>query len=280
MDDSGSKGMFTQKISDHLSVRLYSDCRPNCLETAALQKGLVLLFDDKELIEEGVGFGVPIVKYDDKTFFPGAARVSMKETGSEVTLTKIYKLNTVSLKKFGSATYINDTLYSPLRKTFQTLYLKHKKLTPLFNKIMELREIANVNTEFIEVKPRGEVTVSYQCRLNEIIVHVDFSKIALKQCSEILVLNEQGASFFPSYLDSKGLSLVGQGIGAWDAVLAKKSTLRSVNGKLSFQLQNMEGARLFRGFEHTKKRFSWVGLSYSMHPHNGTFDYSMKLACR
>jgi hypothetical protein len=269
--------MFTQKISAHLSVRLYSDCRPSCLETADLQKGLVLLFDGKELIEEGVGFGVPVVKYADKTFFPGSAEIHVKKENSEVVLTKTYSLNTVSLKKFGSATYIDDTLYSPLRKTFQTLYLKHKKLTPLFNKLMELREIANLKTEFIKVKPRGQVTVSYRCLPNEIEVHADFSNLALKRCSEILVLNEQGASFFPKYVDSNGLTLFGQKIGAWETVLAKQSTLQSVKGNVSFQLQNTGGARLFRGFEHTKKRFSWVGLSYSMHPHNRTFDYSVKL---
>lgn len=270
-------GMFTQKISDHLSVRLYSDCRPSCLETAVLQKGLVLLFDGKELIEEGVGFGVPVVKYFDKTFFPGTADVSVKEEASEVVLTKTYTLNTVSLKKFGSASYINDTLYSPIRKTFQSLYLRHKKLTPLFNKIMELREIANLKTEFMKVKPRGVVTVDYRCKPDAIEVHVDFSRLSLKRCSEMLVLNEQGASFFPRYVDSSGLRLFGQRIGAWEAVSAKQSMLKSVEGGLSFQLQNLGGARFFRGFEHTKKRFSWVGLSYSMPPHNGTFDYSVKL---
>ena len=154
-------GTVDMDLTDRLSVRLYEDCRPTFLETGALQKGLVLLLDGQELIEEGVGFGLPIVKYMDKTFFSSKAAVSMRKTGSGYVLTKVFTLDTVSLKKFGRATYIDDSLYSPVRKTFQSLYLKHKKFTPLFNKVMELRELANIKTEFVTVKPRGTVTVDY-----------------------------------------------------------------------------------------------------------------------
>ena len=76
---------ITLQLTDRLSVRLYRDCRPSCLETGALQKGLVLLLDGKELIEEGVGFGVPVVKYEDKTFFSSKADVSIKKIGSDCT---------------------------------------------------------------------------------------------------------------------------------------------------------------------------------------------------
>ncbi|MCL4430219.1 MAG: hypothetical protein M1167_05655, partial [Chloroflexi bacterium] len=101
---------ITIDLTDRLSVRLYTDCRPSCLETGALQKGLVMLLDDRELIEEGVGFGVPIVKYADKTFFSSTADVSIRKIGSACTLTKLYRLDTVSLKKFGRASYIDDGL--------------------------------------------------------------------------------------------------------------------------------------------------------------------------
>jgi hypothetical protein len=265
-------------LTDRLSVRLYRDCRPNFLETGALQKGLVLLLDGRELIEEGVGFGLPIVKYMDKTFFSSKSDVSMRKTGSGYTLTKVYTLDTVSLKKFGKATYIKDSLYSPVRKTFQSLYLKHKKLNPLFNKAMELRELANIKTEFITVKPRGTVTIDYHLQPTGINIEANFSKVALNKCCEVLVLNEQGSGVFQKYTDSNGLHLLGNKIGAWETVTADQATLQNAKEQISFTLQNYVGTRLFRGWEHTRNRFSWAGLSYSMRPNNGTFNYSISLS--
>jgi hypothetical protein len=268
---------ITVNLSDRLAVKLYKDCRPNCLETGALQKGLVLLVDGNELIEEGMGFGVPIVRYADKTFFSSTAEVSIRKVGSESILTKIYSLDTVSMKKFGQASYIDDDLYSSLRKTFQMLYLKHKKLTPIFNKAMELRDLANIKTEFITVKPRGTITVTYHCQPTTIIIQIDFSNITLNKCLELIVLNEQGSRVFKRYVDSNGLTLLGSKIGAWEEVTAKRASLQSAKQEVSFILQKKDGVQLFRGWEQTRKRFSWAGLSYSLVPNKGLFTYTIGL---
>ncbi len=239
----------------------------------------MLLLDGRELIEEGVGFGVPVVKYEDKTFFSSTADASIKKTGSDCILSKVYRLDTVSLKKFGGSSYIDDGFYSHLRKAFEKLYLKHQNLTPLFNKVMEVRVLANVKTEFMTVKPRGTVTVSYHCKPDALSIHADFSKIALKKCCEILVLNEQGSNIFQKYTDSSGLTLLGNKIGAWEKVKAKQASLQNAKGQVSFSLQNGAEAVLFRGWERTRKRFSWAGLSYSMRPNKGCFNYSISLKC-
>jgi hypothetical protein len=248
------------------------------LETGALQKGLVLMLNGKELIEEGVGFGVPVVKYEDKTFFSSQAQVYMKNNGTNSVLTKVFTLDTVSLKKFGNSSYIDDGLYSSLRKTFQRLYLKHKELTPVFNKVMELRNLANIKTEFVTVKPSGTVTINSLCHPDVINVGVDFSKVTLNKCREVLVLNEQGSSVFQRYIDSSGLDLLGNKIGAWETVTADRASLQNRNGYVSFSLCNKGSATFFRGYERARKRFSWAGLSYSMRPNNRVFDYSIELA--
>lgn len=268
---------ITVNLSDRLAVKLYKDCRPNCLETGALQKGLVLLIDGRELIEEGMGFGVPIVRYEDKTFFSSAADVSIRKVGSGSILTKVFSLDTVSLKKFGQASYIDDGLYSSLRKKFQMLYLKHKKLAPIFNKAMELRDLANIKTEFVTIKPRGTITVTYHCQPTSININIDFSNITLKKCIEFIVLNEQGSSVFKRYVDSNGLTLLGNKIGAWEEVTAKRASLQSGKRGVSFTLQKEAGVQLLRGWEQTRKRFSWAGLSYSMVPNRGIFTYAIGL---
>ncbi len=270
-------GYYTVPLTSRMSIRIYKDTRPNNLETSAIQKGLVLMLDGKELIEEGVGFGVPIVKYADKTFFSTQAQTSLHKSGADYVITKVFTLDTVSIKKVGQATYIDDAIYSTLRKAFATLYLKHKSLTALFNKLMELRQLANVKTEFLTVKPRGQVAVTFLCKPNLIQVKADFSKIALNKCTSVLVLNEQGASTFQNYCDTNGLKLSGNKIGPWDDVTADWAMLHSPSGRLMFSLQSGGDATLFRGWEFTWKRFSWAGLSYSMPPHNGVFEYSIRI---
>ena len=142
---------------------------------------------------------------------------------------------------------------------------------------MELRDLANIKTEFVIVKPRGTVTVIYHCRPTAINVQVDFSRINLNNSVEALVLNEQGSSVFQKYADSNALTLHGNKIGAWEIVVADNASLQSENGQISFSLQKCVGAQLFRGWEQTRKRFSWAGLSYSMPPTNGTFSYLIEI---
>lgn len=270
---------YTVPLAGTLSVRLYPDCRPNHLETSPLHKGLVLLYRGRELIEEGVGFGVPVIKYADKTFFPGKAAVSFDGEGSNCTLTKVYTLNMVSVKKLGAAGYIDDRLYSMLRKNFELLYLQ-KKLSGLFNKVMEVRDALKVTTEFETVKTRGTVAVTYNCQPHSIIIQADFSYLSLDNCREMLLLNEQGSSYFQKYTDSNGKTLIGAQMGAWDIVNADSASLQSINGQLRFGVSSRPGALLYRGYEQTRKRFSWAGLSYSIHPNSGRFSYTIGLASK
>ena len=128
------------------------------------------------------------------------------------------------------------------------------------------------------MKPRGTVNVEYRVEEKNVAVSVDFSNLTLNACEELLVLNEQGASFFDTYKDVGGLNLVGGKIGGWHQVAAKQAFLGNNKIPLSFRLSRINGAALFRGWEKTKNRFSWAGLSYSLLPNNGAFTYSIDIA--
>jgi hypothetical protein len=46
-----------------------------------IQKGLVLVHENKDLSEEGIGFGVPVLRFGHETIFPGDACVSTEKDG-------------------------------------------------------------------------------------------------------------------------------------------------------------------------------------------------------
>lgn len=265
----------TVPLNQYIALRVYRDNKPCCLETSALQKGLVLIYKGKELIEEGIGFGVPVIKYRDKTLFSSTAEIKVSAE-TPFTLEKRFLMDTVSKKRFFKA-YVNDDVYEFVHKLFEKAYLGHSRLYSVNNKIMELRDLLRIKTEFLRVKPRGVINLKYVFERNVIQIMADFNNIERDGCVELLMLNEQGANTFQSYADTGGLRLNGRGIGALDLVHAKSATLSSADAGLAFSLDNRVPAGLFRGWESTKNRFSWAGLSYSIEPKTKFFDYAIKI---
>jgi hypothetical protein len=264
-------------MDSRLSLRLYRDTRPHFLEISPLQKGLTLVLDGRELVGEGTGFGVPVVKYNDRTYFSTSAQSFVHEEGDRRALVKIFSLDAISRKRLGNLAYINDDLYSAFHSIFEKAYLGHKRMAPLFNAIMDLRRALKVHTDFVSVKPRGTVKATYSRIRDAVEVVLDFSGLETDGCREILILNEQGSAFFTDYSDSSGLCLRRRGIGAWEMVGAEEASLSDARGVVAFTLRNLEDAALFRGWEETRGRFSWTGFSYSLRPQVSAFGYSIKL---
>jgi hypothetical protein len=119
-------------------------------------------------------------------------------------------------------------------------------LTIALSTIMELRAIMKVQTEFIKVKPRGKVTFNYLCQPGRIIINVDLSCLELDGCEEILVLNEQGSTFFSRYSDTNEARLSDEKIGAWEMVNASEASLSDPKETLTFTLAR-GSSTLFRG---------------------------------
>jgi hypothetical protein len=272
------KEPFTLKISERTALRIYPDNRPHCLEISALHKGLIIVYNGYECVEEGAGFGAPIIKYD-KTHFPSSAQCFIEKTGNIFAIVKTFKMDAVAKKKVGKKTFLDDSLYRFFRQQFERFYLGKNStaLGFLLNKLMEFRKYVGVETVFVGVESKGKVQVKYEvfdCRIH---VEVDFTGLEMVGCREILLLNEQGASFFTKYSDSHGLSLSEEQISGWKLVTAENASLSNQAETLKVTLTNKKPACLFRGREKTKNRFCWSGLSYSLNPPQTKFTYDIQI---
>jgi hypothetical protein len=268
---------FTFKADKTLAYRIYVDNRPRNMEIAALQKGLCLVLNGDELIEEGAGFGVPIAKYSDTTLFSSTAEVFLKsQTENSAIITKEFLLDSVSKKRIKNA-YIGENLYHFFHKTFELAYLALKNLRPIFDWIMMYRNTVGVETHFIKTPSRGKIRVTYDCQPDRIVIHVDLSRLDFSNCREILILNEQGATFFSYFKEGNEPVYRNTKIGAWTKVKAKRATFFYADSRLSFSMERIKDVILYKGWEQVKDRFSWAGMTYALKPNTANFDYEITI---
>jgi hypothetical protein len=141
---------------------------------------------------------------------------------------------------------------------------------------MRLRKSFGVETHFVKVSPRGKVTVRYHCYSDHIKVLTDFSDIDVTDCKEILILNEQGATFFRKFRNGKSY-LLDKKIGAWTKVDAEVAEFSDIENHISFSIEKKDNAIMCCGWEQVKDRFSWAGITFSLSPKTLVFDYTIKL---
>lgn len=83
----------TLSLGDGLALRAYQDARPHTGKIDELQKGLVLVADGRERVEEGFGFGAPIVRYGEMTYLSREAEVTLGNGVPATALVKTYEID-------------------------------------------------------------------------------------------------------------------------------------------------------------------------------------------
>jgi len=272
--ESQTRLPYNYAFSDSTAIRVYADSKPHNLKTAPLQKGLILLFRKQEIVGEGVGFGVPLIKYGDQTYYSADASVQTSRDGDWVVIRKEYQLNTVRQNQFG-------TLQNPkLQRRIESLnrfYQTNKQVAALVLKSKQVLYPFVANLRFAFVPPRGSVIAVYKIRANHIEVDMDFSGVEPENLQQVVVLNEQGAQFFRNYRDSAGRSLWDGEIGVWSIVDAKTASMFAPRIGLSFTLNKMGGSVLRRGREVAVGYLDWAGLDYELPPCTRRFSYGITL---
>ena len=241
----------TYSISDSVALRIHSDTKPQNMKIANLQKGMILLFNGAEVIGEGTGFGVPIGKYSDETFFSGSSILQVQRQENFVIIRKEFLMDLVARDGFRNFKLENRKLRR-LSDSFSLLYQKHKRLAQFSLLAKGLLFKFGVESTFIRTVPKGKVIVTYKIDRNRILVNLSFSELDRNNLQKVFVLNEQGAQFFRKYSDSEGLKLSDDEIGAWDDVTAQSAKIADKHDRIGFSLRNVEGTVLRRGREVMK----------------------------
>ena len=247
--------------------------------TRRLQKGLLLLDGREELAEEGVGFGVPVLKRGIQTIFPGEMELAWRRTGPLWEVTAVFAMDLVErLARPGGASLQSGVLYAAK----DSLAALHRRVPPLRGPLTAasgaLRRMFGWVTTYEQAEVCAELTVTYTVdgEQGRIGIAVDMAGLPT-DVTEVVMMNELGGRHFDRYTDADGTDLHGDEIGTWDEVGAVKASFVSTAHQVAFSLGQVEGARLSRGRELVGARLAWSGFGYSLPPAPGAFTYDVRI---
>jgi len=246
--------------------------------TTRIRKGGVLYYGGLDLSEEGVGFGVPILKRGLEEFFPGKCSLSFKVNGTRAEAIADFTMNLVERVAVGRGESVKSPLLYRVHHALASLHMA----CPWARSILDVvsnrsRRLLGIRTVFEEVESAGRVNVRYAIDARARLIRVTVRHIgsAGAPCGELIVMNEQGAHHFDRYTDSSGTLLEGDGIESWKEIAAEEATMTSSRFGVAFTLKQVEGTRLFRGRECVDRRFAWSGFAYAVSIPVSEFRYDV-----
>ena len=265
---------YTVPMSDLLALRIYSDTKPHNWKTADLQKGLVFVYKGVEMVGEGTGFGVPVVKYNDETYFSGTSHVYISQQKWSVTVRKEFFMDKIARSKFKGIRLENKKLRAVLRRNTE-LYQRHNHLRSLVLKDLYVK--AGIQSSFVNTTSTGKTVVTYRISQDRIKVKADLTLLNKRNIQKFFLFNEQGTKFFRKYTDSRGTCAVDKQIGAWDMVQAEWASITNLQGSVGFRLRKAQNSVLLRGQEFLGNCLDWVGLDYEINPENLIYEYDIEI---
>jgi hypothetical protein len=264
---------FSLKFSDALA--------PGTLyPTSQLQKGFLLFSDRRDLTEEAVGFGVPVLKRGLQTIFPGRVEFTAGERGRTLEIGAIFSLNLEErISRHDSSRVRNKLLYQIKNILAESIRLYPALRGALTASSSALRGIFGWSTVYEDVgnSPRIKMVYAIEKQSGKMAVTVDLDGPDDAGITEVVVMNEQGANYFTQYRDSSGLFLEGKKVGTWDEVAAREAAFINPIQRIAFKLQQAEGAKLYRGRELVGSRLAWSGFGYIYPPTARNFRYELIL---
>lgn len=268
-------------MSGGISLRISKPDKENQgYPSGRIQKGLLLFQRNKDLSEEGIGFGVPILKFGDTTIFPGSGRLELKEYADRTQVMICYDLNLEETIMVKGKKIESRIIYS-MKKSLSWMHRKYPFSRRLLTEGSNaLRRSLGIETGFEEVTSAGLAGMKYTITAGGINVRADLSRIKKEGCTEVMIMNEQGANHFDTYCDSRGKNLAGNAIGSWQETFCDEVSFIYSKDHLVFTFSRVPGSKMFYGRELVARRLSWSGIAYSIPPHIQDFAYDIRIGTK
>jgi hypothetical protein len=256
-----------------MALKTSADTRPRNLITTNLQKGLRLVYRQKEMVGEGIGFGVPVILYSDETYFSGSSRLYLCRQRNSTTIRKEFLMDQIQRKELGRIRLENQKLRATWR-SMDRMYQEHRHLqlfaTAIGGKL-------GVHFRFLKTEPIGKVILTYSAIKNRLNIKADLNLNMRNNLRKVFLLNEQGTAFFRNYSDSNGIQLADNQIGAWQRVEAESASITDIQRNVGFSLKRKKDSILYAGREFIRGSADWIGLDYELSNWGGTFEYGIEI---
>ena len=147
--------------------------------SSRIRKGLTMSCGAVDLSEEGVGFGVPVLKQPRETIFPGTLRVTAA-SGSSVAVAE-YDMNLVERLSLRTRPSLVSAAVNAVREPLALLHRRYPFLRRLLTGISNLMRAAfAIRTTFERRESLGTIRVTYRfdAAAAKVRVHVEAADLA------------------------------------------------------------------------------------------------------
>jgi len=247
-------------LAPKLALRFYADSRPHVSQTAKLQKGAIIVYDKKELVEEGLGIGVPVCRYRDGTRFSLDADTLVDDSETNPTLVKVYDMNGLASKRFRGAIIERGSCLAYLFKVLEKGYRGLRRSRSGATTVLDILSILGMRNEYLVSHSKGQIAVSYRRNGSDLEIKATLDELSCEGLQSIVFANEQGGVQFDEYEDAAGIKLHDKQIEPWRTTQAEWASLRSRVSGVGFRLRRPSGWLIVRGREVVRNRISWSGL--------------------